>query len=224
MSPSYQAEQAKDGTWTIFEVPVFAVHVDKRGGKPLAFTLDWLKAALEKGKTRHAEGYYPPLHISHHGAEGEVEAAGKIRFTEIRPHAHGGEKIPTLFADLVGVRPDVYQRIRKGELSYRSVEILDVDSPEIDSLALLDSEVPYFRFPLLKIGSEKRAQRSPALAYSAAGRRASVLFSFEGPDMKKEEELDQEPEMVEESPPEEAPAWAEAIIGVLGKIAESLGV
>ena len=225
MSPSYKAEQAKDGTWTIYEVPIFAVHVDTRGGKPVAFSLEWLEQALRKGKTRHAEGYYPPLHISHHGSEGEVEAAGKVRFREIRPHAHGGDRIPTLFADLVGVRPDVYKRIRKGELSYRSVEILDVDSPEIDSLALLDSEVPYFRFPLLKIGSEKRAQKSPALAYSAAGRRASVLFSFEDPHMKKQdEELDQEAEMVEESPPEAAPAWAEAIMGMLGKIAESLGV
>jgi len=219
-SPNYRADQAPDGTWTIYDVPIFAVHVDDRGPKPVSFSAKWLKKALERGKIRHAEGYYPPLHISHHGEEG-VEAAGKIRLTEIREHPHGGKDIPTLFADLVGVRPDVFQRIRKGELSYRSVEILDVDSPEIDSLALLDDQVPYFRFPLLKIGNEKRAAASPVLAYSAAGSRASLLFSFEAPMKRYQDEED--PEAME-TPPEEAPAWAKALLDVLGKIAEAVGV
>ena len=220
-APTYKAQQAPDGTWTIYDVPIFAVHVDDRGAKPISFSVKWLNKALERGKVRHAEGYYPPLHISHHGEDG-VEAAGKVRLTEIRDHPHGGREIPTLFADLVGVRTDVFQRIRKGELSYRSVEILDVDSPEIDSLALLDDQVPYFRFPLLKIGSEKRAAASPVLAYSAAGSRASLLFSFEAP-MKRRYQDEEEPETME-TPPEEAPEWAKAFLDVLGKIAEAVGV
>jgi len=222
-SPTYKAKQAGDGTWTIYDVPIFAVHVDDRaGGKPLAFTRKWLEKALSRGKTRHAEGYYPPLHISHHGEEGSVEAAGRVRFTEIKPHPHGGKEIATLFADLVGVRPDVYQRIRKGELSYRSVEILDVDTPEIDSLALLDDQVPYFRFPLLKIGSEKRQQKTPALAYSAVGSRASVLFAFEEPMTTKQE--DPQSSVEEEAPASDAPEWASAMLGLLGAIAKTLGV
>jgi len=220
-TPTYRAQQAGDGTWTIYDVPIFAVHVDDRsGGKPIAFTVKWLEKALKRGKTRHGEGYYPPLHISHHG-DGEVEAAGRVRFTSIKPHPHGGQNIATLFADLVGVRPDVYQRIRKGELPYRSVEILDVDEPEIDSLALLDDEVPYFRFPLLKIGTEKRQRPTPMLAYSAAGMRASALFAFEEPMTTKQ---DEQAIKEEEAPTGEAPQWASAMMGLLGAIAKSLNV
>ena len=223
--PTYKAEQANDGTWTIYAVPIFAVHVDSRGGKPIAFNRKWLERALRKGKTRHEEGYSPPLHISHHG-DGEVEAAGRVRFTEIKDHPHGGKPIATLFADLVGVRPEVYQRIRRGELPYRSVEILDIDQPEIDSLALLDDEVPYFRFPLLKIGVEKRQRPTPMLAYSAAGSRASALFAFEEQKMphKPEDEEHKEEAPGEEAPAADAPEWALAMGKVLAAIAKSLGV
>ena len=217
-APTYRAERAADGTWTIYDVPIFAVHVDSRAGKPIAFNRKWIDKALARGKTRHAEGYSPPLHISHHG-DGEVEAAGRIRFTEIKQHPHSGKNVDTLFADLVGVRPDVYQRIRKGELPYRSVEILDIGEPEIDSLALLDDEVPYFRFPLLKIGTEKSQRPTPMLAYSAAGMRASALFAFEEPMTKDEQAIKEE-----EAPTGEAPQWASAMLGLLGAIAKSLGV
>ena len=220
-APSYRAQQAADGSWTIFNVPIFAVHTDERLGKPIKFDVKWLRKALKRGQTRHGEGYYPPLHISHHG-EADVEAAGRVRLTEIRTHPHGGEQIPTLFADLVGVRPEIYQRIRRGELSYRSVEILDVDSPEIDSLALLDDEVPYFRFPLLKIGSEKQAKRSPALAYSAAGSMARVLFSFEEP-MKKQDD-EEKVEVEAEIEKQDEPSWAAAMFRILNAISRKLNV
>ena len=201
--PRYRAEQAKDGTWTIFNVPIFSVHTDDRGGEPIHFDTKWLKKAVNKGQLRHAEGYYPPLHIRHHGDSG-VEAAGKIRFTRIASHSHGGEMIPTIFADLIGVRPEVYAKIRRGELSYRSVEILDIDSPEIDSLALLDDEVPFFRYPLLRIGQEKAQKKTPALAYRARGKGGSILFNYGGPDV--DEEMQKQ---------EGAPAWAKEMLNVL---------
>lgn len=182
--PVYRADQASDGTWTIFDVPVFAAHSEERGDRTLAFDAGWLAGALKQGATREAEGYMPPLHVSHHDGA-PVEAAGKFRLTRVGKIPHGGEEVDALFADLVGVRPEVYERIRKGELSYRSVEILDVSAdPEIDSLALLDDEVPFFRFPLLRVaeGTQpimRKASAGPAKFYSAAGKASAALFRFE---------------------------------------------
>ena len=192
-------------------MPIFSVHVDDRGEETINFDLKWLKRALKKGQLRHNEGYYPPLHIRHHGDSG-VEAAGKVRFTRMAMHPHGGEKIPTIFADLIGVRPEVYSKIRRGDLSYRSVEILDIDAPEIDSLALLDDEVPFFRYPLLRIGKEKVRKKTPALAYRAQGRGGSILFKYGGQDVDTEVEKQ-----------EGAPAWAQELLKVLMDIKGSLG-
>ena len=191
-------------------MPIFSVHTDDRGEDSIVFDKKWLKRALSKGRLRHNEGYYPPLHIRHHGDSG-VEAAGKVRFTHMASHPHGGEQIPTIFADLIGVRPEVYAKIRRGDLSYRSVEILDIDSPEIDSLALLDDEVPFFRYPLLRIGQERAKKKTPALAYRAQGRGGSILFRYGG-------DVDTDVEKQEG-----APAWAQELLKVLMDIKGKLG-
>ena len=216
-SPTYKAEQARDGTWTIYDVPVFGAHVDNRGSEPLVFSRSWLVKALKAAQTRHSEGYYPPLHIRHHGEEG-VEAAGRVRLTRVADHPHGGSPIPTIFADLVGVKQEVYDRIRGGELPYRSVEILDTSRAEIDSLALLDDEVPFFRFPLLRVGKETplKKTQTPVLAYQASGGRAAVLFNFGAPSM-----IDQgtSVEKAEDAPP----AWAQQLLSSMEAIAKALG-
>ena len=216
-SPTYKAEQAKDGTWTIYDVPVFGAHVDNRGSEPLVFSRSWLMKALKAAQTRHQEGYYPPLHIRHHVEEG-VEAAGRVRLTRVADHPHGGSPIPTIFADLVGVKQEVYDRIRGGELPYRSVEILDTSRAEIDSLALLDDEVPFFRFPLLRVGKETplKKTQTPVLAYQASHGRAAVLFNF-GASM-----IDQGTTSVEKA--EDAPpAWAQQLLSSMEAIAKALG-
>lgn len=179
---TYDAQQANDGTWTIFGVPIFSAH--KRGD--FEVDLAWLQKAFAQGVKRHEEGYFPPLHVRHHEPGEQVKAAGKLRFSKLGTIRHDGHDVPTIFADLVGVRPEIYAKIRAGELSYRSVELLDVDKPEIDSLALLDDEVPFFRFPLLKIGSEAERSQAftqyvragPVLAYHARGNHGSTLFHY----------------------------------------------
>jgi len=199
--PSYRAAQAPDGTWTIFDVPVFAAHSEERADRTLEFGGKWLSAALEQARVRESEGYVPPLHTKHHGEGCEVDAAGKFALRRVGPIQHGGETVQALFADLIGVRPEVYERIRRGELSYRSVEILDVSKPEIDSLALLDDEVPFFRFPLLRVAEDTNPlpQGAPAplpvvraagpgaavLAYAAYGHSSSALFKFKEHEMSE---------------------------------------
>ena len=193
--PTYRHAQAPDGTYTIFDVPIFAAHNENRGDRTLEFDAAWLKGALDTSLTRQAEGYLPPLHVRHHG-DGSVDAAGKFRPTRLGTISHNGEQVMAMFADLVGVRPEIFQRISRGELSYRSVEILDVNKAEIDSLALLDDEVPFFRFPLLRLEDATDphsgaadagaapvpivAMRTagPARYFAALGARSSALFKF----------------------------------------------
>jgi hypothetical protein len=202
----YKAEQADDGTWTIYNVPVFSVHVDERESEPVEFTEQDLVRRFNKMKLRNKEGYLAPLHIDHHGQRADVKGAGYWRVRSIEPFTEGGVTKPTLFVDFVGVREEVYQRIRKGELQYRSVEILDINDDEIDSIALLDDEVPYFRYPLLKIADEipasfetyqRRRKEGAVLAFSAAGtlRRSLCKFSMGGqmePSEAPEEKPDNE--------------------------------
>jgi hypothetical protein len=178
----HEAFQTRSGSWIIRDVPIFSAHVDRRFGDPVEFDASWLNKAFEIAKLRESEGYLPPLHVGHHGDKEVVDGAGKFRVKRIGQISHRGEIVPTLFADLIVTDEGVYDRIRKGELSFRSVEIIDVDSNEIDSLALLDDEVPYFRYPLLRISSEvkgyRASERPLCLAYSAVGKRRSVLFNF----------------------------------------------
>lgn len=225
----YRAAQAADGTWTVFSVPIFAEHVDTRSSEPLVFDREWIERALKKAQVRESEGYLPPLHVAHHGDPNGVEAAGKFRITRLSPIKYGGGKVLALFADLVGVRGDIYDRIRRGELSYRSVEILDVDTPEIDSLALLDHEVPYFRFPLLKIGEEATQKKAgaPVLAFSASGGARRILCRFkesEMPEEKKPDEFSDMPEEEKQADPEEEKQEADPILHLLKAIARKLGV
>ena len=211
--------EAEDGTWTIHDVPIFAEHTDDRGEESVEFSAKWLSRALKRAKVREDEGYLPPLHVAHHGSPEDVQAAGKFRVTRMATINHGGKEVLALYADLVGVRPEFYSRIRRGELSYRSVEILDVDNPEIDSLALLDHEVPYFRFPLLRVQEGARRRATPVLAYSAVGRARTVLVQFA-----------EEAAMPEDNKPEEeeekmaADQALKAIAKMLAKIADKLGV
>jgi len=53
--------------------------------------------------------------------------------------------------------------LEAGKLGYRSVEILKPDRPEISSLALLDSEVPYFKFPVARF---KRSKDKATVAFA----------------------------------------------------------
>lgn len=193
----YSSAQAQDGTWTIFDVPVFAELVDERREKPFKVDLPWLLRAFQRGKIREREGYLPPLHVRHHGDKDGTEEAGHFRFARIGQIQHGGKTVHAIFVDLVGVGPTTYDAIRKGKLAYRSVEILDQETAEIDSLALLDHEVPFLRLPLLRVTSERPValtQNTPALCYQAAtdGTAMAVLFRFQETHMADDEKDDKD--------------------------------
>lgn len=142
----YRSVRNADGTWTVKDVEVFASH--ERFGKK--FDRDWLEGTIARHQARRSEGYKPPLHIQHHGSGSEVELAGHFELTGVQAREYAGTETEVLLADFTDLPDPVYREMAKGRLPYRSVEILDVDTPEIDSIALLKHDVPYFRFANLK--------------------------------------------------------------------------
>ena len=190
---THEATKNRDGTWNVLNVPIFAEIPAKTPGATPLVSREWIEAAVEKDKKRYASGFASPLHIHHHehhspGAP-KPKRAGQIRLREVRQASYDGAEIGVLFADLEKVPAAVYDRIKKGTLPYRSVEILDPRENEISSCALLDSEVPFFRFPNLAVSLERpnlrfsaprRLVNSPVTACVKSGRTRGFLFHAQG--------------------------------------------
>lgn len=189
----YRAKQNPDGTWNVYNVPVFASHsrtfTDAKGNVETK-TVDkpWMMKAQARGERRILEdSFLPPLHIKHHGYGVDTRRAGHFRLREVRQMHYEGQLRWMAFADYIAIPDFVYEMMRRGELPYCSVEIHDMDDPEINSVALLETEVPFFRLPLMTIGKEapvSEAQRfetsgSPAVAYRSTGTNGELaLFRF----------------------------------------------
>lgn len=203
---SHDYSKGREGYSTIYDVPIMAeVDPGERGNKE-KITRKWMEAAVLKAQLRWKnDGYKAPLHVAHHDAGGTTEAAGFVMPREVREMDYEGKKIWAVFADLE-VKDEILGRIEKRELPYRSVEIFSWDKdPEINSLALLGDDVPFFRFPLLTLGREtseaqKFKTKKPVVAarYSEAG--SAILFSFKGGIMPKklQEDLPEEEKIVED--------------------------
>lgn len=170
---NYHWSRNSDGSFNIFDVPVFAKHVRKLGMKLVAgkdgtpkveehvINVDepWLNRAITINRTRFEQGkYMGSLHVRHHPSkDGEVdrtESAGKFLLKYVRPMMYDGETVPVLYADFVQIPAAIFERIKAGLLPYRSIESLPPKFEEIDSIALLDTETPWFRLPMLTPGEE----------------------------------------------------------------------
>lgn len=150
--------------WAIKDVPIFcAVPKGERGNKK-DIGAEWMDGALAKAKAREeGDRYLPPLHFHHHSWGDEAKAAGFFKLTRRGQVVYEGKEVDALFADLL-VPVDKFSMIENFQFPYRSVEVFEWDVPEVNSLALLDHEVPFFRLELLTIGERVTDQKSKELA------------------------------------------------------------
>lgn len=198
----HKAVDNGDGTFDILDVCVFAEIPAgvKRNADPVG--REWQEAALLQNKTREAGGHLPPVHV-YHSDEVSVKPvyAGKLRLKSVRRTTYEGKDLWGTFADILGMPAEVFEKVRKGFLPYRSVEIHNWAKPEIDSLALMDTDVPFFRMPMLTVGEvlQKDAhmfldKSRPSAVACRSGKKQGglVLFRFaergDMPDKDKEEE------------------------------------
>lgn len=166
MLSGYRATRDREGVLTVHNVPIFAE--TQRG--ETEYTREWLEAAVAHAKRGEADSYLPPLHIYHHeygGDDGRVKAAGFFRILGTEVISIRGEQKLAVMADLIVTCEWAQEGILAKRLPYRSVEILDVDQPALDSLALLDHEVPYFPMPMLMVSDVQEAFRGqPVVAHA----------------------------------------------------------
>lgn len=143
---SYRTTKSPDGSVTLHDVEVFAEFAHPKG---FEFDREWIESAVAKLQAKEAEGYLPPIHVLHHEGMNEVEQAGFFRVTGTRMLTLDGREVLGVIADLTITNPSAADRIQARQLPYRSVEILDVNNPFLDTLALLDHQPPALKFPML---------------------------------------------------------------------------
>lgn len=212
----YTAVDNGNGTFDLLDVPIFSEVPPGAKRNKDRIGVEWMKAAIARNKARLAEGYAPPTHIFH---TDEVAVkplyAGRFILTEIKPIVYEGQSVQALFANITDIPAEVFGLIQKGALPYRSVEIHNWETPEIDSLALMSGDVPFFRFALLTVGEiVKRAPAEMFLAETNPGparfirhrdKAMAILFKFGEPMEPKKPEEEVKPEQMMEGAPPAAP-------------------
>lgn len=148
---SYRAEKQPDGNFTIQGLDIFKATTRKnpRTGDMDVFDEQWMLDAIRNFDELKADGYLPPAHVGHHSESGvNRPLAGHIGRLWVDKDKKG---VPTLFADVVDVPPDVFQQLAQKRLPYRSIEVNRPASKQVSSLALLESEVPFHKMPLTRV-------------------------------------------------------------------------
>lgn len=161
---NYEAVDHGNGFFSIKNIPIFAEVPPGAKRNKERIGEEWMDKAIEQNRMRRKEGHLPPVHI-YHSDETAVKPsyAGKFVLTHRGTTTYEGREIPALFANIIDIPAEVFKRIKSGVLPYRSVEVHDWDNPEIDSLALMDTDVPFFRMAMTTIGKVKMAKDESAL-------------------------------------------------------------
>lgn len=213
MAPGYRASKNPDGTWNIHDVPVFASNKLRK----VEVTRDWQERAVAKAQERfRAVGHIPPLHENHTGGSAKVRNLGFMVPTRVGTlktveEDEAGNLVTrdaaATYADFQRIPDADYQRIKRGELPYVSVEA-GLSDHELHSAALLPN-APAIKTPPIAIASEEAA--TLVAAYSAEGGTVRTTMRFAATmDESKQPKLDGSPADAALAPPAEKPATENA--------------
>jgi hypothetical protein len=168
-----------DGTFNILDVPILAALPAGVFPRPVnkdPIDREWMERAIATAERREAEGHVGAVHVHHHDSPVDVESAGRLLITRVGKLIYDGEERDSLYAHLIRIPKVVFDRIKAGELPYRSIEGDKWEKHEITSLSLMPTETPYWRLPMLTLGDEVRQSylslaldKRYAVACSASG-------------------------------------------------------
>lgn len=183
-----------NGRYTIFDVPIFGTFKDDKRG---AVEIEDLQHVISSFNENKGENFhYPRIHVGHHEKLENRPGAGYLDNLALR-----GD---TVFADLVEITPDIFEQIiREMKFPYVSAEY-NPDKKQITSLALLESQSPYFKYPLLALTQEPQEANSFQDYFSDWQSRSDFIMKFqenfqEGVNMEdKEADEKEEPTPKEE--------------------------
>lgn len=173
ISREYAVEKRTDGSVVVKDVPIFGENERNSFMGDVKYDSEWLRGAAKVDSKLREGGYSAPMHFGHHTFTGTpIEAAGHYELTGVRKCNLHGKKMHVAFANLVFKNEAKFEKYRN-EYPYRSVEISHERPDQINSLALLSAEAPYFQFPIgnLKFGTELGSEQPKAhyFAWQADG-------------------------------------------------------
>ncbi len=180
MAQGYRASKNSDGTWNIHGVPIFASNKLRK----VEVTREWQDRAVRKAQERFkAVGHIPPLHENHTGGSAKVRNLGFVVPTHVGTlktveEDEAGNLVTrdaaATYADFQRIPDADYQRIKRGELPYVSVEA-GLSDHELHSAALLPN-APAIKTPPIAIATEEPA--TLVAAYSAEGGTVRTTMRF----------------------------------------------
>lgn len=207
----YRWSKNGDGTFVIFNVPIMAELKEGEKFAPFNVGTEWMNKCVTFMQLKAKENYAAPLHINHHDLikGGKTERAGSFIPKRVGSLTLDGVEQSALFADLYVTEKSIFEKIRRGELPYLSVELpkweIAAESPQIVSVALMADAAPWFKFEMLTLGPEEtspktelfstgisaidKPSQSSVLAGCSLQSSNHILFRFanEGVDMMEED-------------------------------------
>ena len=191
----YEAVRAKDGTWTILDVPIFAEcerSFKLPNGKTITarFDRDWQEKAVRRAQEKHAaSGVMRAIYPRHkHDPKDDRDTLGFFLPKDVREVELRGGKRAVTFADYVGVPDSVYAELKSRKHPYKSVELPIGADPEFTGLAWLKEPPFHDDFALQTIGkeiSESETREGVVGFASDVGLSAHALVRFGMADVEK---------------------------------------
>jgi len=130
-------------TYSILKVPIFKTTEDEERG---TFNITNLREIVKNFNKGVKNDWYPRIFIGHHDPNSTENRLG-VGFLDNLVYED-----EVIYADFVKINRDVFEDIKNLKYPYRSVEIKK-DTKEIRGLALLESQPPYFSFPILNVSN-----------------------------------------------------------------------
>ena len=161
----YQWYKQENGNYTIMQVPIFKTHT-KDGGK-LAVTLDNLLKIVDTFEADRKNGWYPRIHLGHHtGQDNQIGVGFGDNFILNKE---------TVFADLVEITKNIFDKIYNNiAYPYLSVEYAPNEN-RITSIALLESQPPFFMdLPILAVSRNENKRGKLTAVYQR--QRQTILY------------------------------------------------
>jgi hypothetical protein len=233
----YSSRQNEDGTWDILDVPIFSIV--KKGIKraPRDITEADLKGAVAEHQRQYREDRYAArLNVLHNFGIHKSTPAGFALPSSVRPLRMKGVFQPVVFADFLSISDEVFQAINSNQLPYCSAEVRTYEPLTFGAVALLDTEPPFFEFPLISVGDKEMVKpitsEGPVVALAHFNFQEDPIMpddgvvKTEGPVEKSEDKgfLGQDKKQYEAdlAPPPAVPMEEPAPAPDLGSIVEAL--
>lgn len=194
------------------DVPIFSLVPKGVKGAPRDIVEDDLQMAVDlHDKMFREDKFLARTNVLHNFGIHRATPAGFFLPRSVRPFRMKGKTHPVIFADLIGVPDPIFRDLDSDRLPYCSPEVRTYEPLQFGALALLDTEPPFFEFPLITIGEREEHPDAaeftkfdqavgPAVGAFVSAQGSAFLFRFAEdvmPDEVEKKKDDEKAQMME---------------------------